>query len=475
MARILVVEDEKILRKNIVDRLRAEGHDLYDTGAAESAVELAVILAPDLILSDLKLPGMDGLELLRRVRAAAPRTLVVIMTAVGTNQTAMEAIREGAYDYLNKPIELRELVYLVNRAVSHSRALDRVKHARAVERRAGSLDEFLGVSPAIREIKHRVRQLLASPVMSGKDPPVILITGETGTGKSQLAHAIHNECPRRDGPFLSTHCMASDATEIDRELFGPDNAAEHPENGRRGIVELGESGTVFLEEVTGLSKRAQTRLLGLLESGHAENATGDRKRTSLDLQFVVTSSHDLAADMAGKRLIPEFYHRIMQSVIHIPPLRDRRDDIAPLAERFLSIHSRRSGIDVPRIETEAMDALMAYDWPGNARELSHAIESAVLVSGRESIKARHLALRPLQSPGTSRPAPQQASPIVINFDEECPTLDQIKRRMIVAAAAYFGGSPSDIAGKLMIPEEDVIHVLENRKVLTRLGRASESQ
>lgn len=474
MARILVVEDENILRKNIVDRLRAEGHDLYDAGSAESAVELAVLLAPDLILSDLRLPGMDGLELLRRVRAAAPRTLVVIMTAVGTNQTAMEAIREGAYDYLNKPVELRELVYLVNRAVSHSRAMERVKYANAVERRTGSLDDFVGVSPAIREIKHRVRQLLASPVMSAKDPPVILITGETGTGKSQLAHAIHNECPRQDGPFLSTHCMASDADEIDKELFGSDYTSDHLPVGRKGLVELGESGTVFLEEVTGLSKRVQTRLLGLVESGYAGTATGDRARTNLDLQFVVTSSHDLAAEMAGERLIPEFYHRIMQSVIHIPPLRDRRDDIAPLAERFLSIHSRRSGIDVPRIETEAMDALMAYDWPGNARELSHAMESAVLVCGQDSIRARHLALRPLKSPGTSRLALQQASPIVINFDEESPTLDQIKRRLIIAAAAYFGGSPSDIASKLMIPEEEVCHVLEDRRVLTKPGRNSDS-
>lgn len=474
MARILVVEDEKILRKNIVDRLRAEGHDLYDAGSAESALELAVILAPDLILSDLRLPGMDGLALLRRVRAAAPRTLVVIMTAVGTNQTSMEAIREGAYDYLNKPIELRELVYLINRAVSHSRALDRVKHARAFERRAGSLDEFLGVSPAIREIKHRVRQLLASPVMSGKDPPVILITGETGTGKSQLAHAIHNECPRRDGPFLSTHCMASDANEIEKELFGPDDATEHLQNGRKGIVELGESGTVFLEEVTGLSRRAQTRLLGLLESGYAGTAKGDRARTNLDLQFVVTSSHDLALDMIGKRLMPEFYHRIMQSVIHLPPLRDRRDDIAPLAQRFLSTHARRSGIDVPRIETEAMDALMAYDWPGNARELSHAMESAVLVCGQDSIRARHLALRPMQSAGTSRLALHQTSPIVINFDEECPTLDQIKRRLIIAAAAHFGGSPSHIASKLMIPEEEVCHVLEDGRVLKKPARAPDS-
>jgi two-component system response regulator HydG len=466
MARILVVEDENILRKNIVDRLRAEGHDLYDAGSAESAVELAVLLAPDLILSDLRLPGMDGLELLRRVRAAAPRTLVVIMTAVGTNQTAMEAIREGAYDYLNKPVELRELVYLVNRAVSHSRAMERVKYANAVERRTGSLDDFVGVSPAIREIKHRVRQLLASPVMSAKDPPVILITGETGTGKSQLAHAIHNECPRRDGPFLSTHCMASSSEEIERVLFGIDNSSEHQQELRKGIVELAEGGTVFLEEITGLSKRVQARLLALLESGQAGVARSDRPRTNIDLQFVVSSSRDLAAELAGGRLIPEFYHRILQTVIHIPPLRDRRDDIAPLAERFLSIHARRSGIDVPRIEAEALDGLSSYDWPGNARELSHAMERAIMVSDHESIKLKHIAESPLRSPAVIRCDLPQSASIIVDFDGDCPSIAEIQRHLIIAAIAYFDGNIGMVAAKLGISEADVRHVVEQHQVAT---------
>lgn len=268
--------------------------------------------------------------------------------------------------------------------------------------------------------------------------------------------------------------MGSCANEIEKELFGRDASTNDVLERRKGIVQLAEGGTVFLEEVTGLSEKAQTRLLGFLESGRADVSSDDRPRTNLDLQFLVTSSRELATETAEKRLIPEFYHRIMQTFIHIPPLRERRDDIAPLAERFLSHHAKRSGIDLPRIETEAMDAMMAYDWPGNARELSHAMESAVLVCGRESIKARHLALRPMQPAGTARLAPQKASPIIVNFDEECPTLQQIKQRLIIAAAAYFGGSPSDIANKLMIPEEEVCHVLEDGSVPTIAGRDSDS-
>lgn len=458
MARILVVEDENILRKNIVDRLRAEGHDLYDAGTAESAIELAVLLAPDLIVTDLRLPGMDGIELLRRVKAAAPRTLVVIMTALGTNQTAMEAIREGAYDYLNKPIELKELVYLVQRAVSHSRALDRLQHARAVERRSGTLDKFLGVSPAIREIKHRVRQLLASPVTAGKSPPVVLITGETGTGKSQLAHILHNDGPRRDGPFTSIHCMASGEQEVKKELFGDAESSDPTSGQGKGIVDLAEGGTVFLEEVSGLSRQIQARLLAIVEGGCPLMPGSDRPRTSLNVQFIVTTTRDLHGEVAAGRLIPEFFHRITQSVIHIPPLRDRVADVPPLAECFLAIHARRTGVDVPAIDPAAMEAMIAYGWPGNARELSHAMERAILVCDRAIVRLNDLTLGSTLSGSAAQLDPPQAGSVVVVFDDPCPTMAEIQHRVIVSALQFFGGDSAKVASRMRIPLDSVTAV-----------------
>lgn len=460
MTRILVVEDENILRKNIVDRLRAEGHDLYDAGTAESAVELAMLLAPDLIITDLRLPGMDGIELLRRVRTAAPRTLVVIMTAVGTSQTAMEAIREGAYDYLNKPIELKELVYLVQRAVSHSRALDRVQYARAVERRSGTLDRFLGVSPAIRAIKHRVRQLLASPVTAGKTPPVILITGETGTGKSQLAHILHNDGPRRDGPFISIQCMASSEQEIEKELFGAGEAPTPEVARNKGIVDLAEGGTVFLEEVTGLSRRIQARLLAMLECSSTLVPGSDRPRTSLNVQFILTTTRDLTGELVAGRLIAEFYHRITHAVIDIPPLRERVADIPPLAESFLTLHAKRSGIGVPVIDASAMEAMLAYDWPGNARELSHAMERAVLVCDPKVVCRDDLTLGPVPAGNSVRLHVPDGGSVVVSFDDPCPTMAEIQRRVILAALSFFAGDSTKVAASLRVPLEKVVSIGE---------------
>lgn len=475
MARILVVEDEPILRQNIADRLRAEGHEVIDAGSGEAGVELATLLAPDLILTDLRLPGLDGMSLLKEVKRISPRIMVVMITAHGTERSAVEALREGAYDYLHKPIDLKELVLLVERAVSHCRALDGLEYLREAERQKGSLSALVGVSANIRHIKALVRQLASTPAVALKDPPTVLITGETGCGKDLIAHAIHNECARRNGPFVQINCTAISEALFESELFGHlKGSFTDARTNKKGLFQVAEGGTLFLDEIGHLNAALQAKLLLALEK-RTIRPVGSTDERTINVHIIAATNRDLPEAVRTNELRADLYHRLRVFEIRVTPLRDRRDDIIPIAETLIQRHSRRFARTAPTLTPGAADALRQYDWPGNVRELSHTLESAILLCDDPELKAEQLRLKLAPQAARGRLDDRGRFMIEMDFETGTPTLDHLEAQIIRAAFEYSGRNLRKTARILGLTREAVRYRLAKADDRPESDRAAPEQ
>lgn len=455
MSRILVVEDEAILRRNIVDRLRAEGHELFDTASGESAEQLSALLAPDLILADLRLPGMDGMELLRRVRKTSPRALVVIMTAHGSRQTALDAVRDGAYDYLTKPVELRELVLLVARASNHARAIDRVQCARRQQVAEGSFDQFVGVSAPSRSVKKNISAITSAAALAQDDPPPILISGETGTGKTLVARILHNEGPRKSAPCVIVHCGTLTIDQFEAEYLGlpSHRIAGQPgsPNAERGMLDLAHGGTVFLDEVSALAPPIQDRLLALLEERSIQTGDG-RIGRPVNLQFIAATSRDLGAMVEAGGFNAGLYHRLRVLELRLPPLRRRSEDIPMLARHFLVKHASRRGLAVPEISDGFLQQLTHCDWPGNVRELGAVMERALLRCGGRTIQTEDIPdpALPTEAPSGEVTPSGNVEEIRLSIQIGKATLSELTRDIVRAVLRQTGGDMTKTADLLGI-------------------------
>ncbi|MGH7535784.1 MAG: sigma-54-dependent transcriptional regulator, partial [Gemmatimonadales bacterium] len=367
---ILIVDDERTLARAVKAFMAESGYGAEVAGDAEQALKLLETVRPDVVFTDVRLPGMSGIDFLRRVREFDPVIPVVVMTAYGTIEGAVEAVKLGAFDYIKKPVDLEELKLLADRAREHALLRQELSYYR---RRAAAnelpLAGIMGQSPAIRSVLEQVRQVAALD-----ETPPVLITGETGTGKGLVARTIHASGTRRAKPFIDVNCTALPATLMEAELFGYERGAfTDAKESKLGLFEAAEGGFLFLDEVGDIELALQGKLLRAIEERTVRRVGGIRDRR-IDVRILAATNRDLERESRGERFRKDLYFRLAVILLHLPPLRERGEDVLLLAEHFLGKLSDKYGKQARRIDARAREVLLAYPWPGNVRELSHVIE-----------------------------------------------------------------------------------------------------
>ena len=380
---ILIVDDEDIVIRSTVRILEDGGYTLTTARNAADALR-AVELAPvDLAILDIMMPGMDGIELLRRIKESNPDTEVIMFTGLSQVGTAVKCMKLGAFDYIAKPFEPDELKLAVSRALQHH-ALRRENGSlkQAIDARY-RLDRLVGQSPAMQQVYRLIAQCAATN-------STVLITGESGTGKELAARAIHHNSLRSGGPFVTVDCSSLSEPLLESELFGHARGAFSGAVARKkGMVEVADGGTLFLDEIGNIPLAIQAKLLRVIQE-HEFRAVGDTQVQTANFRLVAATNKDLAAMAAEGSFAADLYYRLAVFPIHLPPLRDRRDDIPGLAYQFLRRFAQELHKNVDSISESAMSALMAHDWPGNVRQLENALHRGVILCSGDVLRAAHL-------------------------------------------------------------------------------------
>jgi two-component system, NtrC family, response regulator AtoC len=460
---VLIVDDERTLARAVKAFLTEAGYDTEVAGDAEKALELLESLRPDVVFADVRLPGMSGIELLRRIREFDPAIPVIIMTAHGTIEGAVEAVKLGAFDYMKKPVDLEELKLLADRARENAVLKQELSYYRRRAAREESLPGILGGSPTLKLVLDQVRQIAALD-----ETPPVLITGETGTGKGLVARSLHSSGPRSAKPFIEVNCTALPANLMEAELFGYERGAfTDAKESKLGLFEAAEGGFLFLDEVGDLEPTLQGKLLRAIEERTVRRVGGIRDR-KIDVRIVAATNRDLESEVRQNRFRSDLYFRLAVILLHLPPLRERGDDVLLLADHFLRRFSTKYGKEVRRIDSGARDVLQSYPWPGNVRELSHVIERAVLWSRDSSLNLDHLSIasptRVGAEPTTHVPPAAAGSRTSDGApaaqSQDGMDLTQVERTMIERALREAGGNQTRAAQRLGISRDTLRYRLK---------------
>ena len=402
-ATVLIVDDEHSLARSAKAFLADHGYETEVAGTAEQALELLASLQPDVVFADVRLPGMSGLDLLRRIRESDPGIPVIMLTAYGSIEGAVEAVKLGAFDYVKKPVDLEELKLLADRARENRLLRQELSYYRSRATRDVGFAGLVGASPAIRAVLERARQIAALD-----ETPPVLITGETGTGKGLLARAIHASGLRAMKPFIEINCTALPATLMEAELFGYERGAfTDAKESKPGLVEAAEGGFLFLDEIGDVDVSVQGKLLRAIEE-RAVRRLGSVRERKIDLRIMAATNRDLEREVRQERFRKDLYFRLAVIVLDVPPLRERGDDVLLLTEQLLKAFNAKYGKVVREISAPTRELLRSYPWPGNIRELSHVIERAVLWSRGSTLDVEHLSLT---SPGSPPPPGPPSLPV----------------------------------------------------------------
>ena len=438
--RLLLAEDDRELRSFLAEVLEEAGYEVAAFSTADAALrEVTADRAVDLVITDLIMPGMRGHELLNEIRSKRPELNVIVITAFGSIDSAIELVKAGAYDYLTKPFGTDELLLGVERALEESRLRREVAElTRAAFSGGGAPAGFIGASRSIREVFHLIQR-------AGPSGHTVLITGESGTGKELVARALHDASGRR--AFVVANCAAFPENLLETELFGHERGAfTGADRDKPGLFEAAHGGTLFLDEVGDLPASLQPKLLRALENGEVRRVGSTRART-VDVRVIAATNKDLEREVEQGRFRDDLYWRLNVIPIHVPPLRERTADIPLLAEHFLADR---------RLSTEALALLTGYPWPGNVRELRNAIERAMTLAAADEIRADDLPER------IRRAVP--SAPLIADGSRRQASLRDVEREYILEILRQVGGNKSRAAEILGLDRKTLYRKLEEYRI-----------
>jgi DNA-binding NtrC family response regulator len=416
MDNILVVDDERNIRTLVSRVLAQDPIEVHGAGTGKDGLQMADEVDPDVVLLDLRLPDMDGMDVLRTLKSRYPHVAVIIITGYGQIQSAVEAIKSGAADYLEKPFEhLEKLKLAVTRALEEVRAKREVRRLHGLQEKQYRVDQLIGESESTRALRDLIGKLARSEAQT------ILVHGESGTGKELVACGLHYESARRDFPFMEVNCAAITETLFESELFGHEKGAfTDAKSAKKGLMELADRGTLLLDEVSEMSLNMQAKFLRCLQERVVRRVGGTRD-IRVDVRIVAATNRPLETRVKDGHFREDLFYRLNVIPIYIPPLRERREDIMPLARHFLREVALRSHKSIQGFTPEAERMMLAYAWPGNVRELRNLIERLVILGTSEQIEPQHL---PVQFSGHADVVPHRESP------QEFRTLAEVERAYI---------------------------------------------
>lgn len=394
-ARLLIVEDDEGLRQVLQIQLEHEGYETRSASSAEEALPVLEKVPHDVVITDLNLPGASGIELLKRIRALDPETAVIVMTAFATVETAVQAMKQGAYDYITKPIHPFELKLLIERAVDHTKLREQVEILRTCLDRKYGFEEIVGNSPSLLDC-------LDVASRTASTDATVLIYGETGTGKELVAKAIHFLSRRREAPFITINCGAIPRELLESELFGHvkgsfTGALSH----KKGKVEMANGGTILLDEIGEMPLELQVRILRLIQEKEIEKVGGVAP-VRVDVRIIAATHRDLAAMVNQGTFREDLYYRLLVVPVHLPPLRERPGDVAELAQHFFHKFRAKYARNDLYLSPEIVSRFEQYDWPGNVRQLENALERIVLLAREKAISYQDLPEFLKTAPGPSK-------------------------------------------------------------------------
>lgn len=447
-AAILLVDDDAAFRHVMAGELKRFGYQVETASTGAEAIARSEAREPEIVLLDLRLPGMDGLDVLKALRDRSPAIEVIMLTGHGTIDTAIESIRKGAFDYVTKPCPLEELQIRIQRALER----------RSLKQRASLLergltppdlgDSFVGESPEFQRLLHLIERVAPSD-------STVLIVGETGSGKERVAKLIHARSPRKHRPFVVVDCAALQESLLQSELFGHDRGAfTGADRAKPGLFEVASGGTIFLDEIGEISPATQTKLLRVLDTSTFRHVGGTME-LHVDVRVLAATNRDLSSMVRQGQFREDLYYRMSTISLELPPLRQRGPDVELLATHFVAAMNERFGSS-KRIGEAALRVLRGHNWPGNVRELLHAVEGAMVVCEGEEILPEHL-------PQSIRGSPART---VSNGEAKLPTLDELERNHIHLALQSSGGHRGNAARILGISERNLYRKLRELGLIT---------
>jgi DNA-binding NtrC family response regulator len=454
--KILIADDEPLTLELVVERLQGEGYEVEVVTGGKEATEAAGKSRFEVVLTDLWMPGMSGMDVLAHFVKHCPDTPVIVLTGFGTIETAVEAMKRGAYDYLSKPANLDEIVLTLKRAIEHKDLKEQNVALRSQIQEQIRPDRLIGHSTPMQQL-YRITKRVA------KTDSTVLITGESGTGKELIANAIHYYSPRGEMPFVPINCGAIPEELLESELFGHEKGAfTGAFKERRGRFELANKGTVFLDEIGEMSPKLQVKLLRFLQETKFQRIGGSRT-IEVDVRILAATNKDLDRAVAENEFREDLYYRLNVIPIHVPPLRERGGDISILIQHFLKHHCLKKNIPPRRMSAAAIESLEHYDWPGNVRELENVIERLVILTDADEIQFHDLPKRmqTLEQVEAAEPTCIELGEDGINLKE---TLDNLENRLIVDALQRAGGVKNKAAKLLGLNRTTLIEKMKKKQI-----------